>query len=89
MLGVFGSVVRRRLVPTIGVTVAVTAAMTTASASSSSAYSEKHVRVTATFADVKDIRLKPLPVSADAPSFAASTLWENQPCVIVVMRRPG
>ena len=45
--------------------------------------------ITATFDDVKDISLRPLPKSDASPSFAASTLWREKPCVIVVMRRPG
>ena len=53
------------------------------------AYSDKHTRVNASFDDVKDIRLKPLPKREGEESFAASRLWKEKPCVIVVMRRPG
>ena len=52
-------------------------------------YSDKHTRVSASFDDVKDIRLRQLPKRDDEESFAASGLWREKPCVIVVMRRPG
>ena len=52
-------------------------------------YGDKHVQITASFDDVKDIRLRPLPLSDGADAFAASELWREKPCVMVVMRRPG
>lgn len=52
-------------------------------------YSPKHTRVSASFEDVKDVKLRSLPKKDGEGSFAASTLWKENPAVIVVMRRPG
>ena len=54
-----------------------------------SSYSEKHTRLNASFDDVKNIQLTPLPKSDNAAPFAASTLWKDAPAVVVVLRRPG
>lgn len=52
-------------------------------------YSPKHTRLSASFEDVKDVKLRSLPKKDGEGSFAASTLWKENPAVIVVMRRPG
>lgn len=53
-------------------------------------YSPKHTRLSASFEDVKDVKLRSLPKKDSSEgSFAASTLWKENPAVIVVMRRPG
>jgi hypothetical protein len=54
-----------------------------------SPYSEKHTRLNASFDDVKNIQLTPLPKTDNAAPFAASTLWKDAPAVVVVLRRPG
>lgn len=52
-------------------------------------YSPKHTRVSASFEDVRDVKLRSLPKTEGEGSFAASALWAENPAVIVVMRRPG
>lgn len=67
----------------------VTAFGTAAARNMAVSYSPKHTRLSASFEDVKDVKLRSLPKKDGEGSFAASTLWKENPAVIVVMRRPG
>lgn len=70
--------------------VASVAAFGTAAQNMAVSYSPKHTRLSASFEDVKDVKLRSLPKKDSSEgSFAASTLWKENPAVIVVMRRPG
>lgn len=89
-----GALARRLVAPVAtafacGLAVTQTSRMCGSSSADESMYGDKHVQITASFDDVKDIRLRPLPLSDGADAFAASELWREKPCVMVVMRRPG
>ena len=89
MLGARLGRVTRNASVGVALGVASVAAFGTAAQTMAVSYSPKHTRVSASFEDVKDVKLRSLPKKDGEGSFAASTLWKENPAVIVVMRRPG